>query len=342
MYNILNVIHSVVVQFYIVLRFRSSVMEIFQKVVSLLASLSVGFSLVKIYLIINKIWKRKHGRVVAESISITSNIIGLITGSIFGLNFFFDQQYQGLIDQILYLVLAFFYILVGMSLWVPGERKKGFWRLIKQTLNLERKEATDLAKSLFQPSGAEKIINILGQLAMIDEVIDPREKQFIQSFADYWNIKFSRDNLTKNRIAGASINLLKLRQDVTDYLATSPPHQQVSELKEIIHALVNIDEEVSEQEKLIMGELDGLFSQYISQQENVAKYHVIVAPQNERQVQVAMTSLPELTRYEVAEGFAYNCGPFYSKEYADVICDGYRSLNLCSMVTLTFPSLDIR
>ncbi|OZH52689.1 hypothetical protein AFK68_22745 [Hydrocoleum sp. CS-953] len=61
-------------------------------------------------------------------------------------------------------------------------------------------------------------------------------------------------------------------------------------------------------------------------------------PQNERQVQVVTTSLSELTRYEVGEGFAYHSNPFYSKEYADVISDGYRSLNLFSIVTLTLPS----
>ncbi|NEP86997.1 MAG: hypothetical protein F6K18_09200 [Okeania sp. SIO2C2] len=87
-----------------------------------------------------------------------------------------------------------------------------------------------------------------------------------------------------------------------------------------------------------MGELDGLLSEYISQQPNAARYHVIVVPQNERQVQVVTTSLPELIRYEVGEGFADNSGPFYSKEYADIISDGYRSLNLFSIVTLTLPT----
>ncbi|MGD1711929.1 hypothetical protein [Dapis sp. BLCC M172] len=173
---------------------------------------------------------------------------------------------------------------------------------------------------------------------MIDEVLDPREKQFIQSFADHWDINFSWEILTTNKGADGAINMINLRQDVTDYLASSPPQKQVSELKDIINALVNIDEEVSDQEKLVMGELDGLLSEYISQEPNAARYHVIVVPQNERQVQVVTTSLPELTRYEIGEGFAYNSGPFYSKEYADVISDGYRSLNLCSIVTLTLPS----
>ena len=313
-------------------------METFQKIISVLAFLSIGFSLAEVYLTMNPIWKRKHERVVAESQSVTGNLLSLTIGTIFAFNSLFTGEYVSFIDNILFNGLAFFYILVGMSLWVPGERKKGFWTLIKETLNFERKEAGDLAKSFLKPSGAKKIINILTQVAMIDEVIDPREKEFIQSFADHWGINFSWDNLTTNRMADASVNLINLRQDVTDYLATSPPQKQVSELKDIIDALVNIDEEVSDKERLIMGELDGLLSEYITQQPNAARYHVIVAPQNERQIQVVTTSLPELTRYEVGEGFAYNSGPFYSKEYADIISDGYRSLNLFSIVTLTLPS----
>ncbi|MGD1804275.1 hypothetical protein ACP6PL_02375 [Dapis sp. BLCC M126] len=313
-------------------------MELFQKVISILAFLSIGFSLTEAYFKVNQIWKRKHERLVVESISVTAQLVSLFTLSIFSLNYLFQRQYVGFIDTTIFATLAVFNIIVGMSFWVPGERKKGFWTLIKETLNFERKEAGDLAKSFLKPSGAKKIINILSQVAMIDEVIDPREKQFIQSFADHWGINFSWDDLTTNRITNTSVNLIKLRQDVTDYLATSPPQKQVSELKDIINALVNIDEEVSEQERLIMGELDGLLPEYISQESNAARYHVIVVPQNERQVQVVTTSLPELTRYKVAEGFAYHTDLFYSKEYADIISDGYRSLNLFTIVTLTLPS----
>ncbi len=54
--------------------------------------------------------------------------------------------------------MSVFLIFVGMSLWVPGERQKGFWTLIKETLNLERREAGDLAKSFLKPSGAKNLL----------------------------------------------------------------------------------------------------------------------------------------------------------------------------------------
>ena len=147
------------------------------------------------------------------------------------------------------------------------------------------------------------------------------------------------DDLKLNTADGHNdVNMIKFRQNVTDYLATSPPQKQVSELRDIITALVNVDDNFSEKERLIMGELNGLFAQYIKQETDAAKYHVIVVAQNETQIQVLM-NLPELSQYEVAEGTAYHSDPFYSKDYADLISEGYRSLNLFSLVTLTLPSL---
>ncbi|NEQ67947.1 MAG: hypothetical protein F6K21_21070, partial [Symploca sp. SIO2D2] len=108
-------------------------MELFQKVISILAFLSIGFSLTEVYLTVNQIWKRKHERVVAESISVSANLVSLIPGFIFSLNFLLQGEYIGLIDSTLFAGLAIFYIFVGMSLWVEGERKKGLWTLIKQT-----------------------------------------------------------------------------------------------------------------------------------------------------------------------------------------------------------------
>ncbi|WP_426556921.1 hypothetical protein [Dapis sp. BLCC M172] len=155
-------------KFCIKITFWSSIMEMFQKAVSILAFLSIGFSLTEAYLKANQIWKRKHERLVVESISVTAQLVSLFPLSVFSLNYLFERQYVGLIDSTIFASLAVFNIIVGMSFWVPGERKKGFWTLIKETLNFERKEAGDLAKSFLKPSGAKKIINILSQVAMYD------------------------------------------------------------------------------------------------------------------------------------------------------------------------------
>ena len=313
-------------------------MEIFQKVVYVLAFLSLGFAFAEVYLTSNKLWTRKHETEVAESISVTAEIMGLVPGMVYALNYFFEQQWQGMIDSLLYICLGVFTIMLGIKFWVEGERQKGLWTLFKQAFQQDREEAGNLAKSFLKPSGAKKIIKILGQIALIDEEIDPREKEFIQSFADNWNIDFDWEELTSKRTDGSHVSYVKLREDVADYLATTPPEKQVSQLKDVITALVNIDEEVSEQEQLILAELNGLFARYLDQHHNLEVYHVVVVPRSDRQSEVIATSFPELSQYSVPEGHAYHSGPFYSKQYAQIICDQYRSLNLFGIVAASLPA----
>ncbi|MDY7004204.1 MAG: hypothetical protein SWX82_09685 [Cyanobacteriota bacterium] len=185
---------------------------------------------------------------------------------------------------------------------------------------------------------AKTIIKIIGQIALIDEVLEPREKEFIELFVNNWNIGFDWDELTSNRTGGSEVNYVKLRKDLSDYLATSPPDKQVSQFKDVITALVNVDEEVSEQEQLILAELNGLFSRYLDKHDNLEVYHIIVAPQSDRQDEVIANSFPERSRYSVGEGHAYNSGPFYSKQYAQIICEQYRSLNLFGIVAASLPA----
>lgn len=312
-------------------------MEIFQRIILILAYISVIMSLTEVYLKINKLWTRKHEEAVAESISVTAECIGLLPGIIYSLNYFFERQWQGMLDELSYIVLGVVSIAIGIKIWVEGERKKGLWRLFKQAFKQDKEEVGNLAKSFFKPSGAKTIINIFAQIALIDETLDAREKEFIQSFADNWNIDVNWDELTRNRTGVSDLNYVKLRQDLADYLATSPPENQVSQFKDVITALVSIDEEVSEQEQLILAELNGLFSTYLDEHDNLEVYHVVVVPQNERQTEVIATTFPELSQYEVAEGNAYHAGPFYSKKYAQIVCEQYRSLNLFGIVAAGLP-----
>jgi len=67
-------------------------MEIFQMVVYVLAFASIGFTFTKVYLASNKLWTRKHEIEVAESFSVTGELIGLIPAIIFALNYFFSNS----------------------------------------------------------------------------------------------------------------------------------------------------------------------------------------------------------------------------------------------------------
>lgn len=307
-------------------------MELFKQLIAYLALASLGFTLVEVYLRANRLWKQKHEPAVAESISIMAMFVSFLPGLLFTLNYWFTTQWQGFIREFVYLLIVLFTVLVGMKVWVPGEQSKGFFTLLQQALNLERKEVGDLAKAIFKPDQHQTIIRILCQIALIDSHLDDREKKFIDTFAHQWAIDFSWDGFHLEPSIDAETNYINLRQNVEDFLATAPPKEQVIQLRDIINQLVNIDQAVSDAEKLIIPELNGLFTSYLGQDETLDQYFVVVVPQNEQQETVIAQTLPELTRYTVAQGFAYHSQPFYSKEFAKIFSDQYRTLNLFSIV----------
>lgn len=225
-----------------------------------------------------------------------------------------------------------FNISVGIELWVPGERHKGVFTLLKRALNLERKEVGDLAIALFKPPQHKTIIDILCQIALIDERLDERERKFIDMFAKKWNIEFYW-NMLQSRSDESDMNFIRLRQDVENYLTTSPPTEQIIQLQDLINILIIIDKNISEAEKLINIELNGMFRRYLKHDEISEVFYTIVIPQNEKQEQAIAQNFSDLTRYNVAEGFIYRSQPFYSREFAKIFSNQYRALNLFSIVT---------
>ena len=307
-------------------------MEFFRQLIFYLTFASLGFTITDIYLRANKLWKRKHDKAVAESISIAAMFVSIVPGSVFTLNYLFVGQWQGFIQEALYLLLVTFNISVGIQLWVPGERHKGFFTLLKRSLNLERKEVGDLAIALFKPPQHKTIIDILCQIALIDERLHERERKFIDTFAKKWSIEFSWNTLQSQNY-DSDMSFIRLRQDVDNYLATSPPTEQIIQLQDLINILIRIDKNISEPEKLINIELNGMFRRYLKYDEISEVFYTIVIPQNEKQEQAIAQNFSDLTRYNIAEGFIYRSQPFYSKEFAKIFSNQYRALNLFSIVT---------
>lgn len=307
-------------------------MNLFKQLISYLALASLGFTVAEVYLRANRLWKQKHEPAVAESISIMAMLVSFFPGLVFTLNFLFEAQWQGFIREALYLFIVIFTLLVGIELWVPGKQNKKFFALLQQALKLEQKEVGDLAKALFKPDQHQSVIRILCQIALIDNHLDDREKKFIDAFAQQWAIDLSWDVLQTQNSFDPDINYINLRRDVEDYLAAAPPNEQVSQLRDITNRLINIDLDVSDAEKLMILELNGLFARYLSQDENLEQYFVVVVPQTEQQEAMIARMLPELTRYRVAQGFAYHSQPFYSKEFAKIFGDQCRTLDLFSIV----------
>lgn len=303
------------------------------QVIDFLILASLFATAIYVYLRINKIWKRKHDKEVAESQSLTGLTILILNCILWGLYYIFvtfDQK--SLLDTTFYLFEATLFFIIGTGVFVKGQRSTGFWKLVRQSLRLERKEANYLLKRVFKPKHADVIIDILHQLAMIDEELDEKEHEIITLFAKEWNIEYSVEKLNKSRISGTEDNYVRLRNSVQSYLEQEPPREQVAMLKDMIDALINADDKVTEEEALIADELLPSIEAYINQEAVLMKYHVIVVPQKPEHENRIVELLPDSVRIETAGGVAYSMGTFFSIKYADMICKQFRQQKLFTIV----------
>jgi len=301
-------------------------MELFKSYISIMAYASLGFSFAAAYLKINKIWQRKHIEEVASSVSIMGNVFDIIPLTIFSLNFLLAAQWQGLIDSMLWIFAGMISVLIGSGLWVQSNRGKSFWTRLKESLKLEKSEVGHLATTFFRPSAAKLILDILARFAYIDQDLAAREQELIQSFANTWHLDINWEEHRKLADLDQPVGLVKTRDNVARYLNTSPPAEQVAQLIDVLHALVKIDENVSDQEELILDEVHKFMLGYIDNTDVRANYTVVIAPQNRNQDAAIAALLPDVQKVEIAGGLGYRVGSFYSQDYADVICDQYRAL----------------
>lgn len=306
-------------------------METFKAFVGFMAYGTLGFTVVAAYLKINKIWTRKHNAEVADSVSIVGNVIYIIPLSFFALNYMFASQWQGLIDSIIWIASGIVYILIGSRLWVQSHRRKSFWTRLKEVLKLERSEVGDLAQSFFRPSGSKIILRILTQLAYIDNTLGVREKNFIQSFVDTWNVDFDWEQQQALADAEQPISFIEIRNTVERYVETSPPATQVAQLIDVLHALAEVDESVSKEEQLILEEIDGILFNYLNSLDRQGGFAVVIAPQNDDQDSAIAALLPGIDKTSIAGGSGYMVGSYYSQDYANVVCQQYRALGFLTI-----------
>lgn len=306
-------------------------MHLLRSTVQFLAAASLLLAAVQVYLTLNKLWKRKHEPAVAESISIMGEGVGLIPLFFLTLNFMLQGQWEGTVDGVLWLGAGGVSITIGTGMWVEGRRGRGFFTLLREALALEREEVGDLAKRFFRPAGARRILRILSHVALIDDHLDERERDFIQSFVNAWGIDFSPDALQGIGSEG-HVNYRELRKDVEAYLATSPPPNQVSQLSDVVTALIHVDEEVSEEEALVLGELEGMWNAYLDADAEVTFYGVAVVPQSPGQDRAISEVISTVGKTPVEGGEAYVVGRYHSQRYAELMGRQYRDLGFFTTV----------
>lgn len=309
-------------------------MSVFEELINVLTGGAIVLALITSYLVANKLWSRKHEKVVAESISIWAQLIGILTMLPFLAKYLLlDNDYMSFASLTIRLVMAFFFLVIGIGFWVAVARKESLWNKARRALRLERKESLDLVNALMRPSGASIMLDVLQKLALIDKQLDEREKDFIQEFADRWNIKVEFEKMLEKTTATPTDQLyVDLRDRLSSYLSISPERTQAAQFLDIIDLLISVDETVSEEEQFIVAEIRGMLKTYINEGEAEQAFSVVVVPQDRKQRDAIRTLLPDARSHERWGGKVYSAGVFHSQGYADMISRKYQALNLFSTV----------
>ncbi len=315
-------------------------MELLRLALGTLSMASLAVVAVQLYLILNKLWIRKHERAVAESVSIMGESLGLVPLAVLSLNYALDGYWVGALDALLWITAGVVTILIGTGRWVEGKRQRSLWTLVREALRLERGEVGDLVHSFFRPSSAREILDILGQVALLDRTLDQREREFVESFAESWGLEFSWQELERDAGTesdeGSHVDMVRLRRSVERYLATSPPDGQVTQLADALTALVRIDQVTTPHEELMLEELRGMLREYAGEQSHAVRHVVAVVPQDPKQDDALASLLPGLAKRRLEGGLAYPVGPFFSGRYADVVAQQYRSMSFFATVVRDF------
>ena len=304
-------------------------MNFFLTFVEFLVAIGIVVTLVTNYLIINKLWKRRMVREVAESVSIAAALLGLFNGIPFLIMFLLiNPNPAAATKTTIGIVTAVIFVLIGSGLWVAEFRQRGFRSLFLRALNLERKESADLLKRLVQPRGATQILRVLQELASVDGHVDERETEIIRHFAREWRLE-----VPDAAGDGAQRGMIGLRKAITDYLNLNPPAKQVADLRDVLQALVESDTRVAWQESVALEEVDGMLAKYAAGEDAVLAMHeVLIVPQSEPQVEAVRTLLPGREEKVVRGGRVFSVGSFFSARYAEFVCERYISLGLFTTV----------
>lgn len=306
-------------------------MNNFEQIIIFAVGISLPITFLQIYLMVNKIWKRKHERAVAESQSIVGLTLMFLNCVLWTFYYIFLNDMQSLIETSFYLLQSFMFLLISTGLWVQGQRSMRLWTLIRRALRLERKEANYLIKRFFRPANAETILYILHQLAMIDNEMDPKELELLEAFAKEWNIDYSAEKMNKHQTNGSEDSFIKLRKSVVDYLNVDPPIEQVAQLKDMMTALIHADEKITPEEELIVDELMGLISNFLKQ-DDMRLFNVLIVPQRSDHDDLIKELVPDAKEFHASGGTAFSIGTFYSHKYAEMICNQFREINLFTIV----------
>lgn len=308
-------------------------MDTFILVLDGIIYVAILFAVIEVYLKVNKIWKRKHEKQVAESQSLYGLTLSLFILTVWSVRYLIRGDYTSILDNTVYLVETISMIVVGTGFFVKENKGKGFIKLIKQALKLERKEAYYLINTLSGKKEAQEIVNILHQLAWIDNELDEKEVKLIKDFAKNWSIDYNQNDKNLISIPEKFTNKLQLlRKSVEKYLETEPENEQIAQLIDLMKSLISADDKTTEEEEIIFDEVKNMLTNYMTKDENQKYFHVLIVPQESSHSDIIHSLKPDAAEIHTAGGVAYSLEKYLSYKYADLMCDSYRSKGLFTIV----------
>ncbi|MFV1988749.1 MAG: hypothetical protein ACC682_15865 [Gemmatimonadota bacterium] len=298
-----------------------------ESVVRFLVAIGVVIAAVSNYLIINKLWKRKHLKDVAESVSISAALLGLFTaGPLLVQGALYDHTPMPAIKTGIGIITGIIFVMIGTGMWVKGNRETPFRKLLMRALRMEGKESGDLIKAIGRPKGAEQIIKILELMAKLDRHIHENEIRLLNQFAEDW--KIDPPNLEVGKVLEDS-TLLEVRTAVEDYLTLQPPYEQAAHLLDVLNLFVKADDDVSPEERVVVEEVNGLIEAYVGDDTIERQtYEVVIVPQSAEQFEAVEALIPGASVSERRGGKVISVGSFFSHDYAEAVCEKYIALGL--------------
>lgn len=315
------------------------------KSVEVMTWAGLAFAFVVTYLKVNKVWIRRYDQNVADSISVTAVVLGLAFNTLpyFIQYTFIEPDFTLAVRESIKLIAAMLFFAIGIGYWARRDQRRGIWALIRRAFKLESQEAADLARGFIRPVGAAKIIRILDQVALIDRHYDESEHRFISAFAKTWHLDHEQDlaELKEGSEDKQQDQLyIELRQSVSGYLGLHPPRDQVAHLLDVIRVLVNVDEKTTPEEQFILAEIEGMMNHYLRRKSADHVHSVLVVPQSPEQRQAIHAILPNVELEHRGGGEVFVVDSFYSRVFADMICQKYRDLDFFTTVEMAAAPTD--
>lgn len=297
------------------------------------------------YLVLNKIWLRKHEPEVADSVSIVAVIIEVLIVIPYIILSVYDLSVKSFILQLIALMSGVFVFFIGVGFWIKNGLN--FKDKLARTFKVEQKEYKSMIKEVFHTRDMNKIFSFICMFAIVDQELHENEELLLKRFANNYNLNY---NLTmsdvKNRFSrdghsSPAVIMKEIRNSIKKFLETAPPKQVVIYLEDIIMHLVKVDKLITKEEKIISNEIRAMLQQYLlGEKVDGFLYYIVVVPQTKEQEDAifALNIRYKKTKATVAgTQNAYLVDSYHSQEFAEVIRDKYITLFNCFVTVERLP-----